>query len=385
MLMLVLSYQIQGGLSMTTVKLKIAELRKRKGIGQQELADVLKVSFQSVSKWETGVTMPDITLLPNIAEYFGVSVDEVLGLKPLGQQTYIPRGTDNRNSWNANSDKFHVSRKYIWNDDYFQFLVENVWKFNKPVDIIDFRCGHGNLGMKFFDLLPEGSTYTGIDNEHYIDEAIMNYKCNEKVNFMVSDLYSVNLDKKYDIAILQVGLRHMNKPMEVLSNMIECVKKDGIVICVEINREFENVGFYFDGLNYDHLCTAFDFHKLWRKELECEGRDYAIGMRLPFYMQQLGLHDIDVRMNDKVVYVNPSKDNYEEIVQDFMLINGWNKSYSNSEKESIIELFMNRGSDRSEAEAYINMQTDIVKYFADTESDKSFLKVHGLMISFGRK
>ena len=71
---------------MTTVKLKIAELRKNKGIGQQELADVLNVSFQSVSKWETGATMPDITLLPSIAEYFNVSVDELLGLKPLYKQ-----------------------------------------------------------------------------------------------------------------------------------------------------------------------------------------------------------------------------------------------------------------------------------------------------------
>lgn len=50
---------------MATVKLKIAELRKDKGISQQDLADVLGVSFQSVSKWETGTTMPDITLLLN--------------------------------------------------------------------------------------------------------------------------------------------------------------------------------------------------------------------------------------------------------------------------------------------------------------------------------
>lgn len=42
-----------------------------------------------------------------------------------------------------------------------------------------------------------------------------------------------------------------------------------------------------DEISYDYLCTTFDFHNVWRKELVCEGRDYAIGMRLPFYMQQL--------------------------------------------------------------------------------------------------
>ncbi|MDF2539667.1 MAG: hypothetical protein K0S76_2688 [Herbinix sp.] len=91
---------------MATVKLKIAELRKEKGIGQQDLADVLGVSFQSVSKWETGATMPDITLLPDIAEYFKVSVDELLGLKPLHQREYKPRNTDNHDTSNGKENNF---------------------------------------------------------------------------------------------------------------------------------------------------------------------------------------------------------------------------------------------------------------------------------------
>ncbi len=112
---------------MTGVKLKIAELRRQKGIGQQQLAEVLGVTFQSISKWETGTTMPDITLLPSIAEYFNVSVDELLGLKPLRQQQYIPRNTDDRTRWNEKTDKLYQNRKYFWNNDYLKFIIENVW------------------------------------------------------------------------------------------------------------------------------------------------------------------------------------------------------------------------------------------------------------------
>ena len=56
----------------------IARLRKRAGISQEELANTLKVSNQAVSKWECGMCCPDIELLPEIAHYFCVSVDELL-------------------------------------------------------------------------------------------------------------------------------------------------------------------------------------------------------------------------------------------------------------------------------------------------------------------
>ena len=46
-------------------------------------------------------------------------------------------------------------------------------------------------------------------------------------------------------------------------------------------------------------------------------------MRLPFYMQRLGLHDIDIRMDDRVMYANSDSERYEERLQDFIEINGW--------------------------------------------------------------
>lgn len=371
---------------MRTVKLKIAQLRKDKGIGQQELADVLGVSFQSVSKWETGITMPDITLLPSIAEYFDVSVDELLGLKPLRQQEYVPRDTDNRDNWNGKTDKLYKNRKYFWNDDYLRFLVRNVWHIESPKDIIEFRCGDGYLGMKLLEILPKGSTYTGVDSEYFINKAKLNFN-NTKfdVKFIPSDIYSLESNEKYDMAICQAGLRHMNKPMEVLRKMVDLVKEEGFIVCVDVNREFENDGLYIDDISYDYLCTAFDFHKVWKKELEYEGRDYAIGMRLPFYMQELGLYDIDIRMNDRVMYVNPEMEDYEEKVQDFIEINGLDESFDIGSQENTIELFMNRGIDRAEAENYIKMKDKIAEYFRNPENKKSFLKVQGLLITYGRK
>ena len=53
--------------------------RVRRGLTQEEVANHLGVSFQSVSKWERGEGYPDIELLPAIAEYFSASVDELLG------------------------------------------------------------------------------------------------------------------------------------------------------------------------------------------------------------------------------------------------------------------------------------------------------------------
>ena len=59
---------------------KIKQLRYKSGLTQEQLASNLGISAQSVSKWETAVSMPDITLLPLLAREFGVSIDELFDL-----------------------------------------------------------------------------------------------------------------------------------------------------------------------------------------------------------------------------------------------------------------------------------------------------------------
>ncbi len=63
-----------------TLGRKIQKLRKDQGWTQEELAGRVGVSAQAVSKWETDVSSPDISLLRPLAEQFGVSVDELLNM-----------------------------------------------------------------------------------------------------------------------------------------------------------------------------------------------------------------------------------------------------------------------------------------------------------------
>ena len=57
----------------------IRMLRTEKGLTQEQLGYELGVSGQAVSRWENGATYPDISMLPLIADYFSVSLDDLMG------------------------------------------------------------------------------------------------------------------------------------------------------------------------------------------------------------------------------------------------------------------------------------------------------------------
>ena len=65
-----------------TIGKRIVENRKRLGMTQDQLAEQLGVTAQAVSKWENDQSCPDITMLPKLAEIFGISTDELLGREP---------------------------------------------------------------------------------------------------------------------------------------------------------------------------------------------------------------------------------------------------------------------------------------------------------------
>ena len=71
---------MKGGLRMDQIKIGgfLKDLRKEKGITQEQLAEKLGVSGRTISRWETGNNMPDISLLVEIAEFFDVSIPEII-------------------------------------------------------------------------------------------------------------------------------------------------------------------------------------------------------------------------------------------------------------------------------------------------------------------
>ena len=75
-----------------TVGERLLKLRKEKNMSQEDLANVLDVSRQTVSKWETGESMPDFNKICPLCEYFGITSDELLS----GKQNIIEAKKENK-------------------------------------------------------------------------------------------------------------------------------------------------------------------------------------------------------------------------------------------------------------------------------------------------
>lgn len=88
----------------TTLGKRIMVQRKKLGLTQDKLAETLGVTAQAVSKWENDQSCPDITMLPRLAELFGITVDELLGVaKTEAPKPVVLEGTVE----DSNSDNDH--------------------------------------------------------------------------------------------------------------------------------------------------------------------------------------------------------------------------------------------------------------------------------------
>lgn len=68
---------------------KLKKLRRSRDLTQEEVATHLGISYQAISKWERGDGYPDITMLPALANYFRVSVDELIGMDEIASASKL--------------------------------------------------------------------------------------------------------------------------------------------------------------------------------------------------------------------------------------------------------------------------------------------------------
>ncbi len=377
------------------IHFRLEELRKAKHITQQTLAEYCGVSFQTVSKWEKGINLPDITMLPLLASFFGISIDELLGVVPLKEEQYQSIWEDSEGFWNQKLDYLQRTRGYSWNEDYLQFLVEKVWKIREPIHVLDCGCGYGYMGVLLMPLLPEGSKYTGVDiAQNLVEQGKKILKENQILGEIVQDdfLHPKVWDEtgkedakfwqnqKYDIVLCQSVLRHIGNAKEFVAKMLSMAKTGALIVCIDTNREFECTGLYVDGMDYADLCDHTGMWKYWKKEFENGERDYAAAMRNAYVMKELGVKNIEIRMNDKVSFVHPEIERYEQVKEDFMESeNLWNEKY-----EGVCEMLFKHGMTRAEAKGFCKRKQELGD-FLENHPDVCYTRFRGKMITFGYK
>lgn len=346
------------------IKMNLKELRERQGMTQKELAEKMNVSFQTISKWENGVNLPDITHIPRMKDIFGVSADVLLGLEPVEKSDWEWRKFDGIDYWNENRKLFQIWKSLYWNEDYFAFLVREVWKLNRPVDILDFGCGYGFLGMKFLPLVPAGSSYTGIElDTGEISKAKAYFQTTPyPYQFINQDIYQFQPEKQYDVVVALYLLSYVHHPEQFIEKMKKALKPGGLLIVIDSNMEVEQAG-YFSGLEKEENGKKRpDFTSIWESEVSHQERDYRMGTKLPYLFKKCGLINIQARISDRVTLYDPKDPDKKEMNEIFRYVYENEDSYQGG-----IDYFTARGANYQKASEYVEYYQKTKEYFDSAE------------------
>ncbi|SDX20718.1 bifunctional 2-polyprenyl-6-hydroxyphenol methylase/3-demethylubiquinol 3-O-methyltransferase UbiG [Paenibacillus sp. CF384] len=279
--------------------------------------------------------------------------------------------------WDEQIAYLKRSASLYYNDDYIQFLIERVWKIDSPVNIIDYGCGFGHLGLRLMPLLPSGSTYSGIDaGSKLIDHARALFnEAPYDTEFMNGDFLTYKFEKKYDIALCHAVLLHMTDPMQLLRKMIDCVKKDGKIITFEPHWNGNHAGFYLEGVDQSRIMPLGLLQELFERDVKCTGKDGNIGAKLPLYFNQLGLRQVECRVSDRVNVLDPTVDDQNRAERYEAM-----RFSDPGERETYIRNLLLRGMQLDEAERQYEAERLIASAFTSTSAAAY---APGMRITFG--
>ncbi|ASL64828.1 Methyltransferase [Bacillus cereus] len=283
--------------------------------------------------------------------------------------------------WNSKLTYLKNTRDLYYNDDYVRFLVNMVWKITKPVHIVDYGCGYGYLGLLLMPLLPEGSKYTGIDSgETLLAEArelfrLLPYES----EFLEGDAIEIELNDTYDIAICHAFLLHMSSPKTMLQKMIHSVKKGGKIICFEPHWISNMASYLLDGEKQSEFIQLGVLQKLFENDTQRNGKDGNIGMKIPIYLSELGVKNIECRVSDKVNFLdsnmhhNDKNDLYQSLKEEGI-------AGDPGDKQQFVERLMAKGLTYDDALAQYEAELRFFKIF---HVHSSLVYAPNMKITFG--
>lgn len=290
-------------------------------------------------------------------------------------------------TWDDKAEYLLKTRKAMFNDDYLAFLVERVWKLDRPVSMIDFGCGLGFLGMKLLPLLPEGSSYTGVDSSAKLLEEARGLFADSpyQVNFICADILETEPeDNAFDISVCQALLLHMREPKNAIKKMMGAVKPGGIVLGIEPHWNGAMASLHVHELDMLKCVDLGFLQRLYEHDSLNTGRDGNIGLKLPVYLRELGLRDVQSRLSDAVCYLHPDlEDGVKDNLYGVLVADGYTKPPRDI--EGMVCRLMERGAAEPAARAEFQREKHLAEQLRDHGLDFNTVFAYHMIISWGYK
>lgn len=184
--------------------------------------------------------------------------------------------------------------------------------------VVDIGCGLGHIGHTYWPYFGRGGEYIGIDNNQdslkEAEEAAKEWAVEGRARFIIGDAYDLLLADNYaDAVMCQALLIHLEAPDKALSEMIRVTRPGGLIVCHEPDNQNPALGRLFNSLPQleieEHLLMSKINLICHKGRMALGNGDNAIGPKLPHTLKMLGLRNIDVRVNDRVHYLEPPYEN----------------------------------------------------------------------------
>ncbi|AFS77783.1 methyltransferase, type 12 [Gottschalkia acidurici 9a] len=189
----------------------IQKLRKSKKLTQSQLAECVGVSIAAVSKWENGLSYPDITLLPSLAAIFEVSIDKLFSYNLNSDGSDIITRIKKNFEEEAKEYDSRILKLIPCYEQMINAMI-SVIPFDKDtsINVIDIGAGTGNVSKAIKDRF-KNSKITCLDiSKNMIGVAKLKLKGYSDVKYEIEDFYSYSFKEKYDVVISSLSLHHLS-------------------------------------------------------------------------------------------------------------------------------------------------------------------------------